>query len=165
MKDFFAHSSNIRAIEFCTHWKNLCSTAEKDVCNFANLLKIITLKFGIYKFSFYLCNEPRGMWVSKRFRKRLSEIRIFMKLRYIISSLLISTCLLSVNGQTTKKKSSIHSKAHKEQLANVKSRMDKSVISNMLQEEVALREKENSLSKESDILLSDLLKEANKHIG
>ena len=87
-----------------------------------------------------------------------------MKLRYIISSLLISTCLLSVNGQTTKKKSSIHSKAHKEQLANVKSRMDKSVISNMLQEEVALREKENSLSKESDILLSDLLKEANKHI-
>lgn len=90
-----------------------------------------------------------------------------MKLRHILSALLISATLISANGETTKKKSSIHSKAHKEQLANVKSRMDKSVISNMLQEEIALREKENEskLSRESEIMLNDLLKEANKHIG
>lgn len=58
-----------------------------------------------------------------------------------------------------------HNRMHQEQLANVKSRMDASVIGNMLKDEVVKREKSSDLSAESSQLISDLLKEANRHIG
>lgn len=56
---------------------------------------------------------------------------------------------------------------HREQLANVNSRLDRSVINNMIKEDVSKRESAvaASLSPESSAMINDLLKEANKHIG
>lgn len=58
-----------------------------------------------------------------------------------------------------------HNRMHQEMLANVNSRMDASVIGNMLKDEVVKREKSNDMSAESAQLIGDLLKEANRHIG
>lgn len=64
---------------------------------------------------------------------------------------------------------SLHSKAHKDQLANVKSRLDMTVISDRLKEDVARREAavagEGSLSAEGLTLANDLIKEARTHLG
>ncbi len=64
---------------------------------------------------------------------------------------------------------SLHSKAHKDQLANVKSRLDMTVISDRLKEDVARREaavaSEGSLSAEGLTLANDLIKEARTHLG
>lgn len=70
------------------------------------------------------------------------------------------------NAQTPVKVLSAHNKIHHEQLSNVKSRLDKNVITNMLKDDVAKREtSESDLSEESARLISDLLGEANRYIG
>ncbi len=71
---------------------------------------------------------------------------------------------ISVNAQTSKKALSAHQKIHSEQLANAKSRMDKSVITNMLKEDISKREV-ITLSDESSKMIKDLLSEAHKYIG
>lgn len=59
--------------------------------------------------------------------------------------------------------------AHRQQLANAKSRLDKSVIQEFIKKDIDRREQNNSnsvfLSEESAQMVKDLLKEARKHIG
>ena len=93
-----------------------------------------------------------------------------MKFKNIFASLLIASCALSLNAQTTNSKSarSAHQRAHQEQLANIKSsKMDRSVINDLIKEDVSKRESEvvNAISKKNQNLIADLLSEANKHIG
>lgn len=83
---------------------------------------------------------------------------------------LIAAAFFIVSGvasaQTPVKVLSAHNKIHHEQLSNVKSRLDKNVITNMLKDDVAKREtSESDLSEESARLISDLLGEANRYIG
>lgn len=74
-------------------------------------------------------------------------------------------CFVAANAQSSKNSASARANFHKEKLANVKSGMDKNVVADMLKRDVALREVEKGLSEESLGMLSDLLTEANKHIG
>lgn len=89
-----------------------------------------------------------------------------MKLRYILSSLLIIAASVSGFSQTPSKAAKVHSEAHRAQLAGAhKSKLDKSVISDFVSNEITAREQKGALSAESLTLIGDLLKEANKHIG
>ena len=71
------------------------------------------------------------------------------------------------SAQTSSHTISAHQQLHRQQLANVNSKLDKTVISDMLQDEVVKRELTSSykISAESSEMINDLLKEANKHIG
>lgn len=63
---------------------------------------------------------------------------------------------------------SAHQRAHQQQLANVKSsKMDRSVVNDLVKEDVAKRESEivGTLSSQNQKIVNDLLAEANKHIG
>lgn len=86
-----------------------------------------------------------------------------MKFKHL-AIILFSLASISVSAQTNSVKSA-HAKAHHQQLANVRSRMDKSVISDFIKNDVARKETKSIVSTENDIMLTDLLKEANKHIG
>lgn len=72
---------------------------------------------------------------------------------------------------TSESKISAHQKAHQQQLASVKSsKMDRTVVNELVKEDVAKRESElttglSGLKPESQKLITDLLAEANKHIG
>lgn len=90
-----------------------------------------------------------------------------MKLRILFSTLIVASCGLIASAQTSQKTMSAHQQLHKQQLANVNSKLDKSVISDMLQDDVAKRESASAsyLSTESAQMINDLLTEANKHIG
>ncbi len=86
-----------------------------------------------------------------------------MKLRYILASFLLAAVTATGVSQSPSK---AHAEAHKAQLANAsKSRIDKSVITDFVKNEVTSREKKNEPSAEASALVTDLLKEANKHIG
>lgn len=59
-----------------------------------------------------------------------------------------------------------HEQAHKELLANHKSRIDKSVLNEIVEQEIKAREDLiEDLSPEKTSLINDILKEAEKHIG
>ena len=94
-----------------------------------------------------------------------------MTLRSIFSTILLSGCALIASAQTNSSNSNAknaHRRAHQEMLANVKSsKMDRSVVNDMLKNDVAKRESDvvASLSPESQNMINDLLAEANKHIG
>lgn len=91
-----------------------------------------------------------------------------MKLRTLFSALIVASCGLIATAQTSSKTLSVHQKMHQQNLANVNSKLDKSVISDMLQEDVMKREMAPSasyLSPESAQMINDLLNEASKHIG
>lgn len=90
-----------------------------------------------------------------------------MKLKIFFSALIMASCGLIASAQTSQKTISAHKQLHQQQLANVNSKLDKTVISDMLQEDVAKREASAaySLSAESSQMINDLLKEANRHIG
>lgn len=90
-----------------------------------------------------------------------------MKLRHILSTLLIAVVSLGSFAQTPHNAAKkAHSEAHRRQLANAnRSRLDKAVISDFIKEDVMARENHSSFSSESQRLVADLLKEANKHIG
>lgn len=68
-------------------------------------------------------------------------------------------------AQTSKKSSQMHSLMHKEQLANAKSGMDKSVIADIIKNDISQKEDKNKLSAESMGMLNDILTEAQKHLG
>lgn len=86
-----------------------------------------------------------------------------MKLRHIFSALLLAAVSVAGNAQTPKK---AHAEAHRHQLANAnKSRLDKTVISDLVKEDIKARESKGALSSESQAMVADLLKEAHKHIG
>lgn len=88
----------------------------------------------------------------------------FKKLSIIfLSSIFFFTGLAQTNGSSHSK---AHLEAHKSQLANMKSRMDKSVLEKFIEED--LKEKEENkqtISKENIELIADLLSEAKSHIG
>lgn len=88
-----------------------------------------------------------------------------MKLRFILISLSLLTCAFIGFAQSSSKSRKAHQKIHSEQLANAKIGMDKSVIANMMKDELASREEVNALSVESQSMIKDLLGEANKYIG
>lgn len=93
-----------------------------------------------------------------------------MNLKSVLTFLLISICSISGTAQnkTTGGTLSAHQRAHRQQLANVKSsKMDRTVIEGLIKDDVAKRESEvvNSLSAEKSNLIADLLKEAHKHLG
>jgi len=68
--------------------------------------------------------------------------------------------------QHSAKVSKAHTEAHRRQLANNKSRLDKSVISDFIQNDVKGREETNqAMSAETSTLINDLLSEARTHIG
>ena len=90
-----------------------------------------------------------------------------MKLRILFTAFIISSFGMIAGAQTTHKTPSAHKQLHQQQLANVNSKLDKSVISVMLKEDVAKRETSTSynISSESAKMINDLLSEANRHIG
>ena len=91
-----------------------------------------------------------------------------MKIQHILSIIFLTGCFVVANGQT-KSLESAHAKAHKIQLANAKSRLDKSVLQNFLKNDIERREREatstSELSSESANMVNDLLKEAKTHMG
>lgn len=90
-----------------------------------------------------------------------------MKLKTVFSALIIASFGMVAGAQTTNKTLSAHKQLHQQQLANVNSKLDKSVISDMLKEDVAKRESSTgySISSESAKMINDLLDEASRHIG
>ena len=89
-----------------------------------------------------------------------------MKIKILIVSLLFAGFSLASSTEAQAARPSAHMKAHKEQLANAKSKLDKSVISNFVEKDIVMREEEpTKLSKESKAMLNDLLSEARTHLG
>lgn len=93
-----------------------------------------------------------------------------MNLRNILSTLLLSSLAITATAQTHASSAtmSAHQRAHQQQLAHVKSsKMDRSVVNDMLKDDIAKRESEivAGLSPESQRVIGDLLAEANKHLG
>ncbi|MDE7380785.1 MAG: C40 family peptidase [Muribaculaceae bacterium] len=88
-----------------------------------------------------------------------------MKIKIALVALSIFAFTFTGFAQT-KKSSNAHREAHKAQLANHKSRLDNSVISDIIKNDVKGREQSVSgLSAESNKLITDLLAEAHRHIG
>lgn len=91
-----------------------------------------------------------------------------MNLHKIFFTLLISiSATLGINAQNHSAREA-HRAAHRAQLANVNSKMDKSVLNDFIKNDVERRETSsliNDLSAESSQLIADLLKESNRHIG
>lgn len=89
-----------------------------------------------------------------------------MKIRIVIISALLLLTGTIINAETPNKTLSAHDQLHRSQLANVKSKMDRSVISGLIEDEIAKRENTGySITAESAKMIADLLGEANRHIG
>lgn len=93
-----------------------------------------------------------------------------MIIKSILTTILFSAFSLISFAQTHPAESTLsaHQRAHRQMLANVKSsKMDRSVVNDMLKEDVAKRESEvvAGLSEENQKLIADLLSEANRHKG
>lgn len=89
-----------------------------------------------------------------------------MNLKSIIAASLLLVSSIGVVAQTPSKAQMARQKAHKEQLANVKNRLDKSIISDFVSTDVQNRENQYAgLSAESYDMLDDILKEGAKHLG
>lgn len=88
-------------------------------------------------------------------------------LNTFLSTLLLASAAFGANAQTVKHSSSrrAHNAAHQELLAGSKSRIDKTVISDIVSEDVIAREHIADLSYESSKLIDDLLEEGRSHIG
>lgn len=91
-----------------------------------------------------------------------------MKIFHLLTILFLSAGTI-VGGAQTRTAVNAHAKAHQQQLANVKSRLDKSVIEDFIRHDVDRREQKAiekaGLSKESTKMVQDLLKEAHTHMG
>lgn len=90
-----------------------------------------------------------------------------MNFKSIITASLILLTSIGAAAQTPSKAQQARQKAHKEQLANVKNRLDKSIISDFVTADVQNRENNTyaGLSHESANMLDDILKEGAKHLG
>lgn len=82
-----------------------------------------------------------------------------MKFR-ILSIILAGLFCIGANAQSFRK---AHEEAHKEQLANNRSRLQVKTVEELMEEEVTTRTK--SMSSETATLIDDVLKEAYTHIG
>lgn len=75
---------------------------------------------------------------------------------------MLSTAFLSMEAKTPNR----HAAAHKQQLAAAKNTgLDKKTINRLVEEDIAMREKANLITPETDELLNDLLTEARTHLG
>lgn len=102
---------------------------------------------------------------SKRTTTRRQKIETKM---YKVLSILAIITAISFNSHAQSSWAKAHDKAHKkEQLATNNSRLDKTVINNLHELDIKGREaaREAGLSQEGAILIEDLLKEAQSHIG
>lgn len=92
-----------------------------------------------------------------------------MNIKSVLTTLLLTSFSIITLAQTQNTNTmSAHERAHKQQLANIKSsKMDRSVVNEMLKEDISKRESElvANASPENQKLIADLLTEANKHIG
>lgn len=90
-----------------------------------------------------------------------------MKLRNTLIIIAVAASSLCAGAKKPTSSISAHRKAHQEQLANAKSRIDKAVIKDFIREDVTRRENaaENVFSEENERLVDDLLKEARTHMG
>ncbi|MBD5217207.1 MAG: C40 family peptidase [Bacteroidales bacterium] len=91
-----------------------------------------------------------------------------MNFKSIITASLILLASAGAMAQTPSKAQQARQNAHKEQLANVKNRLDKSIISDFVSSDVQSREASShyaGLSAESSAMLDDILKEGAKHLG
>lgn len=91
-------------------------------------------------------------------------------IKLILSTLILGAMSFTASAQSSTHKAahSAHSAAHQELLAGAKSRIDKSVIYDMVKEVVASREQPApvaSMSTDTSRLLDDLLDEGRTHIG
>lgn len=93
--------------------------------------------------------------------------RNVMNFKTIIAAAFMAATSLLATAQThsTSAARAAHNRAHKEQLANVKNRMDRDVINGMVKHDIERREGIAGLSAESSKMIGDLLNEAQKHIG
>lgn len=93
-----------------------------------------------------------------------------MKLRTILSSILVATCVvtgIAQNDKTTTHSTTVeaHKRAHA-RLANVNAKLDMSSINNRMREEIEEREAlAEGRNPETLQMMADLLKESRKHIG
>lgn len=89
-----------------------------------------------------------------------------MHLKSLFVSLVLTGIAICGVNDAQAKRPDAHLRAHKEQLANAKSGLDKSVISNFMEKDIISREDDRKeLSKESAEMINDLLKEARTHLG
>lgn len=82
-----------------------------------------------------------------------------MKLR-LLTLPAVALCCMAAFGQNIR---SAHEQAHKQQLANNKSRIELRAIEERMEEDIISRE--NNISSETSTLIDDLLKEAKTHLG
>lgn len=91
-----------------------------------------------------------------------------MKIRNIITSIILTATALGGFAQTNALRAK-HNEIHKNQLANVKSKLDRTVIDEIIMQDVASRSLqqniEESVSPETAAMAADLLKEARSHLG
>lgn len=90
-----------------------------------------------------------------------------MKLRTVLTSIFILSCVAGSFAQPKKSRASgAHLEAHRHQLANVgKQRIDSKIISDIIIDDIKKREDADGLTAESSAMIDDLLKEARTHIG
>lgn len=91
-----------------------------------------------------------------------------MKIKQILSILLISIGVASASAQSESTRS-LHQAVHQQQLANAKSRLDKSVIQDFIKHDIERREEAElgvkHMSAATSAMLNDLLSEAKSHMG
>ena len=91
-----------------------------------------------------------------------------MKLTHILTIIFLGAGSFFTGAQTPTTETA-HARAHKQLLANAKSRLDKTTIQDFIRKAVDRREQESvvkmSLSTESSKMVQDLLKEAKTHMG
>lgn len=84
---------------------------------------------------------------------------------FLIAWALFSGCLFSASADNIK---DLHSQVHKQHLANTKSAIDKSVIQDFILNDIQEREEKkpaSGISKEMEMMLTDLISEAKSHLG
>ncbi len=88
-------------------------------------------------------------------------------IKKIFTLLLLSAVAITGSAQTKSNNTSrrAHNAAHQELMAGNKSRIDKSVITDMVSNDIVAREHIHGLSAESSKLIDDLLDEGRSHIG
>ena len=93
-----------------------------------------------------------------------------MNLKVLTTAALIGVFSLTASAVRPSDQSA-HAQAHKELLANHKSKIDKSVLNDMVEQEFKAREEApavaviDDLTPEKSALINDILKEAEKHLG
>ena len=114
--------------------------------------------------------HPDELFCNFAYVKQIKKYNgLTSNVRIILSTLLIAAVSLTVSAKTNGGAKAAHDRAHREQLSNVKNRLDKSVINEFIRNDIDKRERDlektNGLSAESNQMIADLLKESNKHIG